>query len=139
MRETGLMIEPSIIEFKKIGDEEIGYISVAEYNDNIPFEIRRVFWVYDTPPYVERGNHAHVQVTQLLIATGGSAEILLENQSGKKYTYALNSSAQGLVVPTMHWLKIHLKKNTTLLCLCSHEYNEDDYIRDYNDFKNYKN
>ena len=135
MRETKYIIEPSIVEFDKIGEEGIGYISVAQFNDNIPFEIKRVFWVYGTPVFVERGNHAHRQLTEVLIALSGVVEIVLENQFGKEYTFTLNDNSQGLIVPNMHWIKVNLKTEATLLCLCSHEYNENDYIRDYSDFK----
>lgn len=136
MKETSLIVEPSIIDFKKIGDEEMGYLSVAQYGDNLPFEIKRVFWVYNTPPYIQRGNHAHRQLTEIIIAVNGKAEVILENQFGKKYTFILNDSNSGLVVPNRHWVKVHMYSDTVLLCLCSHEFNENDYIRDYKEFKN---
>ena len=135
MRETGIIVEPSVIEFQKIGDEETGYLSVAQYDDSMPFEIKRVFWVHDTPPYMERGNHAHKQLTEVVVAINGVAEIELENQLGKKYNFKLSDRNQGLIVPNMHWVKVRLQAGAILLCLCSHEFNEKDYIRDYKEFK----
>jgi len=139
MIETGLMIEPSIIEFNKIGQEETGYISVAQCHENVPFEIKRVFWVYGTPTSMGRGNHAHRQLIEIVVAVSGRAEIVLEDQWGKIYNYVLSDRNHGLVVPNMHWIKVNLAADTILVCLCSSEYNESDYIRDYNEFKKNRN
>ena len=84
---------------------------------------------------MDRGNHAHKQLTEVVVAINGNAEIELENQLGKKYTFKLNDRNKGLIVPNMHWVKVRLQKEAILLCLCSHEFNEKDYIRDYKEFK----
>ena len=65
------MNKPNLISLKKIGDPSLGYISIVEENDLIPFEIQRVYWTYFTPNHVERGNHAHKELHQLIVAVSG--------------------------------------------------------------------
>jgi len=133
------MVEkPRLIYFTGIGDEEVGYISVAQSNLHVPFEIKRVYWVYQTPAYIERGNHAHIQCVQLLVAVSGKVEIELENIQGEKELFILSAPHIGLLVPVMHWRKIHLDAQAVLLCLASEEFNESDYIRSYDTFKSYR-
>ena len=69
------MQEPHLIELQKIGEEEIGYISVAQALSNVPFEIKRVYWIYATPETVERGNHAHKNTVQLLVCLHGAVQL----------------------------------------------------------------
>jgi len=128
-----MLEKPHWIHFTGIGDEEVGYISVAQKN-NLPFEIKRVYWVYETPEHIERGNHAHVQCRQVLIAVNGAIDIELENTDGEKELFHLNTPSIGLFVPVMHWRKINMKKGSVLLSLASHDFDEDDYIRDYEQF-----
>lgn len=133
------MVEkPRLIYFTGIGDEEVGYISVAQSNLHVPFEIKRVYWVYHTPAYIERGNHAHIQCVQLLVAVSGKVEIELENIQGEKELFVLSDPHVGLLVPILHWRKIRMDNHAVLLCLASEEYNESDYIRMYDTFKSYK-
>ena len=130
------MVEkPRLIHFTGIGDEEVGYISVAQSNVHVPFDIKRVYWVYQTPAHIERGNHAHIQCVQLLVAVSGRVEVELENTRGIKELFVLSDPSVGLLVPVMHWRKIHLDANAVLLCLASEEFNEADYIRKYEAFE----
>jgi hypothetical protein len=130
--------KPHCIHFTGIGDEEVGYISVAQSNRHVPFEIKRVYWVYHTPEYIERGNHAHKACRQILIAAAGAIDVELENIRGEKELFQLHAPSMGLFVPVMHWRRIHLSKGAVLLCLASHDFEETDYIRSYNDFAAYK-
>lgn len=126
--------KPYWIHFTGIGDEEVGYISVAQSNSHVPFAIKRVYWVYDTPEHIERGNHAHKVCKQVLVALSGTIEIELENSQGLKEVFRLDKPSIGLFVPVLHWRKINLAKDAVLLCLASEEFNEADYIRNHDVF-----
>lgn len=126
--------KPYWIHFTGIGDEEVGYISVAQSNSHVPFGIKRVYWVYHTPEHIQRGNHAHKVCKQVLIALSGTVEIELENTRGEKELFRLDKPSIGLFVPVLHWRKINLEKDAVLLCLASEEFDESDYIRDHNLF-----
>ncbi len=133
-----MLEKPYQIHFTGIGDDEVGYISVAQSKDHVPFEIKRVYWVYATPEHVERGNHAHIQCRQVLIAVAGAVDVELENSFGEKELFHLNTPSIGLFVPVMHWRKIHMKEGSVLLSLASHAFDEADYIRDYTLFTSHK-
>lgn len=126
---------PHIIEFSQIGLPELGYISVAEYENQIPFEIKRVYWTYFTPNQVVRGRHAHKELRQVIIAVSGIIHFTLEDRQGNKYDYILDEPNKGLFVPNWFWREIRFSHNAVLLCLASSVYDEKDYIRDYDSFK----
>lgn len=128
------MSSPKLIEFQQIGDPEIGYISVGQSFQNVPFEIKRVYWVYDTPETVERGNHANKKGQHILVSLKGSVNIFLENTKGIKYQYVLTNPNQGLYVPPLHWRRLHMSPEVVCLSLSSKEFDESDYIRDYQQF-----
>ena len=128
------MQEPYLIELQKIGEEEIGYISVAQAASNVPFEIKRVYWIYQTPESVERGNHAHKNTLQLLICVRGKIKITLENRQRKVVEFVLDNPNQGLFIPNYYWRKLHFFEEAICLCLSSSEYSEEDYIREYQEF-----
>ena len=128
------MVGPKKIEFSKIGSSELGYISVAQ-NSKLPFEIKRVYWTYFTPDSVIRGHHAHHDLEQIIFATSGQIEFVLEDLHGNKETYLLNSPNIGLYIPKLYWRTIKFSHNAVLMCLASMEYGEADYIRDYEEFK----
>ena len=73
------MKTPQYLSFNKIGSPNLGYISVAETQKNIPFDIKRVYWTYYTPQDVTRGGHAHLQLEQVIVAVSGSFEVVLDN------------------------------------------------------------
>lgn len=127
--------KPRWIHFTGIGDPDVGYISVAQSFSHVPFEIKRVYWVYDTPVDVERGNHAHKSCLQVLIALIGKIEVELENELGETFTFILDTPDSGVFVPTYHWRKIHFSEGAVLLSIASESYLEEDYIREYAEFK----
>jgi dTDP-4-dehydrorhamnose 3,5-epimerase-like enzyme len=129
---------PHILELDSIGSSSLGYITVAEFPNNIPFEVKRTYWTYYTPNNVERGNHAHKQLQQLIISVAGVIEFDLESQKGEIFKFKLDNPNQGLYIPKGYWRIIHFSHNAVLLCLASLEYDANDYIRDYNEFKNIK-
>ncbi|MDP3312578.1 FdtA/QdtA family cupin domain-containing protein [Lutibacter sp.] len=126
--------KPTLIEFKKIGDSSLGYISVAEIQDTIPFEIKRVYWTYYTPDHVHRGAHAHKKLQQVLVAVSGSIEIVLKDKYGKEYVYKLDNPSAGLFVPEGYWRDLKFSHNAVLVCIASDIFKEDDYIRDFSKF-----
>ncbi|MBC7412993.1 MAG: FdtA/QdtA family cupin domain-containing protein [Bacteroidia bacterium] len=128
------MNTPHIIEFPKLGTPEIGYISVAENNKNIPFEVKRVFWSYHTPDNVVRGRHAHHNTEMILIATLGRIVVNTEMPNGDLNVFSLETPNQGLYLPKYCWHTMQYSHIAVQLVLASELYNEADYIRSYNDF-----
>jgi dTDP-4-dehydrorhamnose 3,5-epimerase-like enzyme len=132
------MTNPYIIEFPKIGSTEIGYISVAENQKNIPFETKRVFWSYHTPDNVVRGRHAHHQTEMILIAALGRIVVNTEMANGELNVFSLESPNQGLYLPKYCWHTMQYSHIAVQLVLASELYDEKDYIRDYEIFKSLK-
>lgn len=129
---------PKLIEFPKIGDPKLGYISIAEHGVNIDFNIKRVYWTYYTPNDVIRGGHAHRELEQLIFALSGNIEFNTEDLYGNKQKFILNRPNLGLYLPKLIWRDIVFSHNAVLLCLASEIYKEEDYFRDYEDFKKFK-
>jgi dTDP-4-dehydrorhamnose 3,5-epimerase-like enzyme len=128
------MNTPHIIEFQKLGSTDIGYISVAENQKNIPFDVKRVFWSYHTPDNVVRGRHAHHQTEMILIATIGRIVVNTEMPNGDLNVFSLESPNQGLYLPKYCWHTMQYSHIAVQLVLASELYAESDYIRDYNEF-----
>ncbi|MBX9850176.1 MAG: FdtA/QdtA family cupin domain-containing protein [Cytophagaceae bacterium] len=129
-----MMSRPRLIDFQQIGEPEIGYISVAQSFQNIPFVIKRVYWVYDTPADVERGNHANKEAEHVLVSLKGAVNIYLEDIRGNKYDFLLNNPNQGLYIPALHWRRLKMDPEVVCLSLSSSDFHEPDYIREYADF-----
>lgn len=125
--------EVKIIDLPKILDKR-GNLSFIESNNQIPFKIRRVYWVYDVPGGEYRGGHAFQDNAELIVALSGSFDVTLDNGVVKE-TYSLNRSYTGIIVPKLYWREIdNFSTNSLALILSSTDYNEEDYIRDYNTF-----
>lgn len=133
------MNTPTILRLNKIGDPSLGYISVVENNENIPFKIKRVYWTYFTPNHVKRGAHAHKELQQFIVAVSGIIEFVLIDSLGKKEKFVLDNPDIGLYIPNGYWREIKFSHNAVLLCLASEKYDEADYIRSYEDFLNLDN
>lgn len=128
------MSKPRIIEFSKIGNPGLGYISVAE-NENLPFKVNRIYWTYFTPEDVARGGHAHYQLQQILLAVAGKIIIKTELLNGEKKEFILDKPNMGLFIPKMCWREMQYTHNAVQVCIASIAYEERDYIRDYQEFK----
>ena len=127
-----------IIELPRITDPR-GNLTVAEANKNIPFDIKRVYWLYDVPGGECRGGHAHKHLQQILIAVSGSFHVTLDNGK-EKQTFLLNHPYQGLLIDTKTWRTLDdLSSGAVCVVLASDFYDENDYIYDYNDFLQYIN
>ncbi len=125
---------PHIIDFTKLGDPSMGYISVGQ-NDKLPFEIKRIFWTYYTPESIVRGRHAHHQTEQILIAVTGRIVVNTETADGAIQTFILDSPNQGVYVPPNVWHTMQYSHTAIQVVMASTLYNETDYIRNYEDFK----
>ena len=122
-----------IIQLPRFEDPR-GSLTFVESNQQIPFEIRRVYYLYDVPGGSERGGHAHKGLQQLIIAMSGSFDIHLDYSQERK-TFHLNRSYYGLLVCPMIWREIdNFSSGAVCLVLASNFYTEDDYYRDYQDF-----
>jgi len=121
-------------DLKKIGQKDIGFLSIFEAEKEIPFKIKRIYYIYQVPKGVKRGMHAHIKLEQALWCPYGEIEIILYN--GKKKTkYILNSPEKILYVGSGIWRDMFWIKENSVLCVAASEYyNESDYIRDYNDY-----
>ena len=128
------MTPPYLIDFDKIGSPNLGYISVAENFENIPFEVKRVYWTYYTPQDVTRGGHAHYDLEQVIVAVSGTITFTTEDLLGNKAAFILDSPDKGLYIPKLIWRNIKFSHNAVLLCMASEKYLESDYIRDYETF-----
>lgn len=128
----------SLIYLKTTGDRN-GHITVAEDYTDIPFDIKRVFYLYDVPGGESRGAHAHKECHQFLIAASGAFEILLDDGKTKRQVL-LNRPSFGLHIPPGIWAsEINFSSGAICLVLASHEYNEIDYVRDYKIYLEIKN
>lgn len=130
------MGKPKIIELPKFLDER-GNLSFAENNNQIPFSIKRTYWLYDVPGGVNRGGHAEKSNEELIIAMSGSFDITVDD--GKEtHTFTLNRSYYGLYIPKGSWREIkNFSTNAIALEFGSIPYDEHDYIRDYDEFLAY--
>lgn len=111
-----------------------GNLTAIEGNPLIPFEIQRVYYLYDVPGGAERGGHAHKALHQLIIAMSGSFDVMLDDGKDKK-KFHLNRSYQGLYVCPMIWRTIdNFSSGSVLMVLASIKYSAEDYYRDYSEF-----
>lgn len=125
-----------LIHLNKIGDRN-GNITAINNGKEIPFEVKRVFYLYDIPGGESRGAHAHVECHQFLVAASGSFEVLLDDGITKRQIL-LNRPDLGLHIPPGIWAsEVNFSSGSICLVLASQEYNESDYIRDYVVFKNF--
>jgi hypothetical protein len=128
----------SIIEIDKHHHEK-GNISVIENGKTIPFNVKRVYYLYDVPGGESRGGHAHKNLRQLIVAASGSFDVTLDDGFLKR-TFSINRPYQGLLVVPGIWREIdNFASGSVCLVLASTEYSAEDYIRDYNEFIEYKN
>jgi dTDP-4-dehydrorhamnose 3,5-epimerase-like enzyme len=123
-----------MIYFPKIADVR-GNMSFIESNRQVPFDIKRVFFLYDVPSGATRGGHAHKTLKQIVIALSGSFDVVLDDGKNKK-TFFLNRPHYGMYIPPGIWSELgNFSSNSLALSLASDLFNESDYIRDYEVFK----
>lgn len=114
-----------------------GNLSFIEQENHIPFKIQRTYWIYDVPGGEKRGGHAYKENEELIVALSGSFDVIVDDGKEKR-TFSLNRSYYGLYVPKGTWREMqNFSTNSLALILSSTKYDDNDYIRDYDEFKSY--
>ncbi len=127
-----------IINLPKIIDDR-GNLSFFEGGNHIPFQIKRCYWIYDVPGGEVRGGHAYKELEEVFVALSGSFDIIL-NDGVNEHKVSLNRSYYALYVPKMIWRHIeNFSTNSVCMIMASEKYNEADYIRDFDQFKDHAN
>lgn len=133
---TGDLNDIKFIEIPKIQDRR-GNLAIIE-KDVVPFEIKRVYYLFDVPSNAYRGGHAHKNLRQVLIALSGSFDVIFDDGNNRKII-TLNKPDKGLIIPTGIWRELeNFSSGSVCLALASDEFDEADYIRDYDEFVSMK-
>ncbi len=131
------MYNTGLLKFRKIGspsNKEFGYLTPLEFTEEIPFEVKRIYYIYGVGKEEIRGHHSHKHLHQVLICVNGSVDIKLKNHFGEKI-YSLNDPSMGLYVGPDNWREMfNFSEEAVLLVLASEKYDAEDYIRDYDNF-----
>lgn len=127
-----------VIELNKIHNRS-GNITAVEGNVHFPFNIERVYYLYDVPSGVERGGHAHRELNQLLIAASGCFDVVLDDGRNKKVVQLNRPNFGLLIVPGIWRELVNFSSGAICLVLASNKFSEKDYIRDYSVFREFKN
>lgn len=128
----------NVVELPKIHNPA-GNITILQNGVHLPFDIKRVYYLYDVPGGSERGGHAHKNLHQLIVAASGCFDVIIDDGNNKKII-ELNRPNYGLMVIPGIWREIvNFSSGAICLVMASEKYSEDDYIRDYDDFKKFKN
>lgn len=131
-----MICDSKLIDLRKISDPR-GNLTPIESFVDVPFQIQRVYYLYDVPGGASRGGHAHKQLHQLIVAVSGSFDVTLYD-GFEKATYQLNRSYTGLLVAPMTWREIdNFSSASVCMVLASENFNEDDYFRNIDEFENY--
>lgn len=127
-------MKPTLIHFKPLGDER-GSLIAIEAEKSVPFEVRRVYYIFGTKEGVERGFHAHKALNQVAVAVAGSCEMVLDDGATQK-TVLMNSAEKGVFIEPKVWHYMRaFSPDCVLLVLADQHYDETDYIRDYREFR----
>ena len=127
----------SLLEISKINNEA-GNLTILENGLNIPFDVKRIYYLYDVPSGSARGGHAHIELEQYIIAACGSYDVILDDGKNKK-NFTLNRPNLALHILPGMWRELdNFSSGSISMVLASKLYDEKDYIRDYNQFLNYK-
>ena len=131
------MEKAQIISLPKIEDPR-GNLSIIEQFKNIPFEIRRVHWIYDVPGGKDRGGHAYKETEEFIVALSGSFDVEI-NDGVTRTVFPLNRSYYGLLVPKGLWrCMTNFSTNSLALVLSSSDYSDEDYILDFEEYKEWR-
>lgn len=124
---------PHLVDLPRVQDPR-GNLTFIEAGKHVPFEIQRVYYLYDVPGGESRGGHAHRELEQLVVAASGSFDVVLRDGYGEQ-RFHLNRSYYGLYVPRLVWREIeNFSSGSVCLVLASRHYEESDYFRDYPEF-----
>lgn len=132
------MTKPELITLPKIIDKR-GNLSFFEHPLQLPFEIARTYWIYDVPGGESRGSHAFREQQEFIVALSGSFDVVLHD-GVQEQKFSLNRSYFGLYVPNMYWRTLeNFSTNSLALIVSDKHFNEEDYIRDFEEFKKLRN
>jgi hypothetical protein len=124
-----------LVNFRKIPDRR-GNLTPVEESEDVPFSIRRAYWIYDVPGGAARGGHAYRTLEELFIALSGSFDLTVDDGRGSTMRQTLNRSYYGVYVPAMIWRRLeYFSTNAVCLILASTPYDAADYVRDYEEFR----
>ncbi|MGF1761309.1 FdtA/QdtA family cupin domain-containing protein [Photobacterium sagamiensis] len=128
------MTRYNLLDFKVIGDERGKLVALEEKND-IPFDVKRVYYIFSTAQGESRGHHAHKSLTQLAVCINGSCVMVMDDGIEKE-EFILDSPGKGILIEPMQWHEMHsFSSDCVLLVIASDYYQESDYIRSYEEFK----
>lgn len=128
--------EVTLLQFPQHGDDR-GHLVVVEDEIDIPFEIKRVFYIYGTDKGVVRGQHANKKTQFVMINVSGTSKVRVINQYGQEKIYVLDKPHAGIYLPAMVWKDMYdFSEDSILLILASEHYDSEEYIRDYEEFRN---
>ncbi len=123
-----------MLEFSEKGDER-GHLVIVEGGKDIPFDIKRIFYIYGSDSDVVRGQHANRKTEFVLINVSGTSKVKVMDGKGNEIVYSLNRPHTGVYLPTMVWKDMYdFSEDSVLLCLASEHYDPEEYIRDYDEF-----
>ena len=123
-----------MLEFPQHGDER-GHLVIVEGGHDIPFEIKRIFYIYGSDREVVRGQHANRKTEFVLINVSGQSKVKVRDGKGNEAIFALNRPHTGIYLPQMVWKDMYdFSEDSVLLCLASEHYDPEEYIRNYEDF-----
>ena len=126
--------EVKLLQFKENGDER-GRLVVVEGEQDIPFEIKRVFYIYGSDTHVIRGKHANRRTEFVLINVAGTSKVRITDPSGNEMVISLTHPHTGIYLPAMVWKDMYdFSPDSVLLVLCSEHYDPDEYIRDFDEY-----
>jgi oxalate decarboxylase/phosphoglucose isomerase-like protein (cupin superfamily) len=135
LQKLSTVYDASLILFPRIIDPR-GNLTFIEQHRHIPFALSRVYWIYDVPGGEQRGGHAFREQEEVIIALSGSFDVLLDDGTAQKIVH-LNRAYHGLYIPNMIWRRMqNFSTNAVAYVLASCPYKEDDYIRDYESYRN---
>lgn len=127
-------MKPFLLYFPQRGDER-GWLVVAESNKDVPFDIKRIFYIYGTQPEAVRGQHANRNSEFVLVNVAGSCKVLTRDGKGDDTVFELNKPNMGLYIPKMVWKDMYdFSSDSILLCISSEAYDPNEYIRSYEAF-----
>ena len=123
-----------MLEFQQKGDER-GHLVIVEGMKDIPFDIKRIFYIYGSDRNVVRGNHANRKSEFVLINVAGTSKVRVKDGRGNEAVYSLNRPRTGIYLPRMVWKEMYdFSEDSVLLCISSEHYDPEEYIRDYDAF-----
>ena len=128
------MDTPRLIRFRNVPDNR-GDLTFTDFESEIPFDVKRTYWIASIPENQQRGGHAHKTGMQLIICIAGNAQIVLESPEGYVKTFKLDTQNEGLLIPQMWWGEMTFNNGAMLLGFASDRFNEEDYIRNKANFK----